>query len=77
MYSIQVHTVHICTVYRHIMYIYEIKPSRRGEKMEILLKSDSSINESTKNIEVSEVEFKDDTPEEIELAGLQLKHVYL
>ena len=55
---------------------YEIKPSRRGEKMEILLKSDSSINESTKNIEVSEVEFKDDTPEEIELAGLQLKHVY-
>ena len=54
----------------------EVKPSRRGEKMEILLKSDSSINESTKNIEVSEVEFKDDTPEEIRLAGLQLKHVY-
>ena len=54
----------------------EITPSRRGEKIEILLKSDSSINESTKNIEVSEAEFNDDTPEEIELAGLQLKQVY-
>ena len=53
----------------------EIKPSRRGPKMEILLKSDSSINETTKKIDVSEVEIEDETPEEIELEGLQSKHV--
>lgn len=51
----------------------EIKPSRRVEKMEILLKSDSRISESMKEISVADIDFEDDTPEEIELDALQSK----
>ena len=49
----------------------EIKPSRRGNKMEILLKLDSSVNESQKKIEVADVDFEDNNPEEIALDALQ------
>ena len=55
----------------------EIKPSRRGEKMEILLKSDSRINEIKKKIEVADIDFEDDTPEEIQLDSLQSKFEYV
>jgi hypothetical protein len=51
----------------------EIKPSRRGEKMEILLKSSSKINESEKKIDVPDVDFENDNPDEITLDALQLK----
>ena len=54
----------------------EIKPSRRGDKMEILLKFDSKINESEKKIDVPDVDFEDDTPEEVALDGLQSKYVF-
>ena len=48
----------------------EIKPSRRGEKMEILLKVDSCVSESQKKIEVVDIDFKDETPKEIVLATI-------
>ena len=35
--------------------------------MEILLKGDSKINESTKKIDVSDVDFKDNNPDEISM----------
>ena len=55
----------------------EIKPSRRGDQMEIIfLKGDSMINESTKKIDVSDVDFKDDNPDEIMLDALQSKYVF-
>ena len=54
----------------------EIKPSQRGEKMEILLKSDSWISESKRKIEVPDIDFEDDTPEEIQLDALQSKFDY-
>ena len=41
-----------------------------------MLKSESSINETTEKIDVSEVEFEDETPEEIMLDGLQSKYVF-
>ena len=53
----------------------ETKPSRRGEKMEILLKSDS-WSESKRKIEVPDTDFEDDTPEEIQLDALQSKFDY-
>lgn len=54
----------------------EIKPSRRGDKMEILLKSASQINESEKKIEVPDVDFEDSIPEVIALDALQSKHMF-
>ena len=54
----------------------EIKPSRRGEKLEILLKADSRISESPKKIEVADIDFEDETPEEIELDALEGKFEY-
>ena len=35
--------------------------------MEILLKADSRISESTKKIKVADINFEDKTPEELEL----------
>lgn len=54
----------------------EIKPSRRGEKMEILLKFHSSIKETTETFDVSDVEYLDGTPKTITLDELQSKHGY-
>ena len=54
----------------------EIKPSRRGEKLEILLKADSRISESPKKVEVADIDFEDETPEEIELDALEGKFEY-
>ena len=54
----------------------EFKSSRRGDEMEILLKSDSKINASDKKIDVPDIEFEDDTPEEIALDALQSKYVF-
>ena len=42
--------------------------------MEILLKSDSKINASDKKIDVPDIDFEDDTPEEIALDALQSKY---
>ena len=54
----------------------EIKQSRRGDKMEILLKTDTSVGETAKKIEVSDMDFEDDTPEVIKLDDLQSKYVF-
>ena len=54
----------------------EIKSSRRGDQMEILLKSDSRIGESTKEIKVADIDFEGDTQDEIELDALQSKFKY-
>ena len=54
----------------------EFKPSRRGDKMEILLKSDSKINASVKKIDVPDIDFEDDTPEAIALDTLHSKYVF-
>ena len=48
----------------------EVKPSRRGEKMEILLKSESLIHESPKEISIPDVDFEDDLLPEITLDAL-------
>ena len=53
--------------------ICEIKQSRRGDKMEILLKADTSIGETAKKIEVSDVDDEDDTPEVIKLDDVHFK----
>ena len=44
--------------------------------MEILLKSDSSINKSQKEIEVADIDFEDNSPEEITLDALQSKFIF-
>jgi len=49
----------------------EIKQARRGNKMEILLKANTTIGESPKKIEVLSVEFKDHTPSLVTLHELQ------
>ena len=53
----------------------EIKPSLRGDKMEILLKSNSAVEESTRSIDVPEVDFEDEVPEEIEVSKIKEKYV--
>ncbi len=42
--------------------------------MEILPKSDSKKNASDKKIDVPDIDFEDDTPEEIALDALQSKY---
>ena len=44
--------------------------------MEILLKCDSSINKSQKEIEVACIDFEDNSPEEITLDALQSKFTF-
>ena len=44
--------------------------------MEILLKSNSWISESKRKIEVPDIDFEDDIPEEIQLDALQSKFDY-
>lgn len=54
----------------------EVKPYRRGDKMEILLKSDSVILESPKEISIPDVDFEDDLPAEITLDALPRKYEF-
>lgn len=54
----------------------EIKPSRRGDQMEILLKGDTKICESPKKIKISDVEFEVGSPEEVKLDALVSKYVF-
>ena len=54
----------------------EVKRARRGDQMELLLKTTTAIHGSPKKIEVLSADFEDDKPRVIMLEGLQAIDTY-
>ena len=54
----------------------EVKRARRGDQMELLLKTNTAICGSPKKIEVLSADFKDNKSRVITLEGLQVIDIY-
>ena len=54
----------------------EIKPARRGSKMEIMLKGTTKLNKSPKKIKISTLEYDIDSPTTITLDQLKSTNAY-
>ncbi len=54
----------------------EIKQARRGQKMEIMLKGQTTISESQKKFDVASIDFEDDSPSTVALSGLDSMNVF-